>query len=155
MKTVGPLQSWAYRVSMPLLFVVLGFMVAVSLWVPLLDVEIGSRWFAWQNILYLSPVPVLVALTAFWMFGALMAQRERLPFLLTMALFLLGYAGLGISLWPNVVPPDISFWTAASPPETQIFMLIGVAIMVPFVLIYTAYAYWVFRGKVDAAAGYH
>src|SRR3546814_2498062 len=78
MKTVGPLQSWAYRVSMPLLFVVLGFMVAVSLWVPLLDVEIGSRWFAWPNILYLSPVPVLVALTAFWMFGALMAQREQI-----------------------------------------------------------------------------
>ncbi|MET4697402.1 cytochrome d ubiquinol oxidase subunit II [Constrictibacter sp. MBR-5] len=155
MKTDGPLQRWAYRVSMPLLIAVLGFMVAVSLWVPLLDADIGRRWFSWPNILYLSPVPILVVLATLWLVRALLTDRERLPFLLTLFLFLLGYAGLAISLFPNIVPPDITIWDAASPPETQLFMLVGVAIMMPFVLGYTAYAYWVFRGKVDPHAGYH
>jgi len=155
MKTDGPLQRWAYKVSMPLLIAVLGFMVAVSLWVPLLDADIGRRWFSWPNILYLSPVPILVVLATVWLVRALLTDRERLPFLLTLFLFLLGYAGLAISLFPNIVPPDITIWDAASPPETQLFMLVGVAIMMPFVLGYTAYAYWVFRGKVDPHAGYH
>ena len=155
MKTDGPLQRWAYKVSMPLLIAVLGFMVAVSLWVPLLDADIGRRWFSWPNILYLSPVPILVVLATVWLVRALLTDRERLPFLLTLFLFLLGYAGLAISLFPNIVPPDITIWDAAWPPETQLFMLVGVAIMMPFVLGYTAYAYWVFRGKVDPHAGYH
>ena len=155
MKTDGPLQRWAYKVSLPLLIAVLGFMVAVSLWVPLLDADIGRRWFSWPNILYLSPVPILVVLATVWLVRALLTDRERLPFLLTLFLFLLGYAGLAISLFPNIVPPDITIWDAASPPETQLFMLVGVAIMMPFVLGYTAYAYWVFRGKVDPHAGYH
>ncbi len=155
MKTEGPLQNWAYRISLPLLLTVIGFMAAVSLWVPFLDTEIRERWFAWPNIAYLAPVPLLVAATTFGLYRALMTQRERLPFLLSMVLFLLGYAGLGISLWPNIVPPDISIWDAASPPETQGFMLIGVALMMPFVLGYTAYVYWVFRGKVVPDAGYH
>ena len=155
MKTEGRLQHWAYRTSSFLLPVVLAFMALVSLWVPFLGTEIHERWFAWPNIAWLAPVPLLTALCAFALWRSLRALHEVTPFLLTMGLFLLGYAALVISLWPNVVPPDISIWEAASPPETQIFLLVGVAFLIPLILAYTAWSYWVFRGKVAEGEGYH
>jgi cytochrome bd ubiquinol oxidase subunit II len=155
MKTEGPLQSWAYRITPGLLILVLAFMGLVSLWVPFLDTDIAERWFAWPNLAYLSPVPVLTLLTAFALYRSVQALLEVMPFLLAMTLFVLGYAGLVISLWPNVIPPDISIWEAASPPETQAFLLVGLVVLVPIILAYTAWSYWIFRGKVSDAAGYH
>ena len=72
-----------------------------------------------------------------------------------MVLFLLSFLGLGISLWPNVIPPNISIWEAAAPPQTQTFALVGTLILLPVVLGYTAVTYYVFRGKVRAGEGYH
>src|SRR3546814_19089896 len=82
-------------------------------------------------------------------------RRDVQPFLLALALFLLSYRGLGISLFPNVVPPAISIWEAASPDSSLIFLLVGTLILLPIILGYTAHAYWVFRGKVRAGEGYH
>jgi cytochrome d ubiquinol oxidase subunit II len=73
---------------------------------------------------------------------------------MALALFVLSYAGLGISLWPYVVPPSITIWQAAAVSEAQSFMLVGTILLLPVVLGYTAYSYWVFRGKVTDA-GYH
>ena len=155
MKTSGPLQSWAAAVTVPLLAAVLAGMAVVSLWVPFLDPEIARRWFSWPNIAWLSPVPLLVALTAYALWRAVRALMEVAPFLLAMALFLLGYAGLAISLFPNIVPPSVSIWQAASPPETQLFLLVGLAVLLPIILAYTGWAYWVFRGKVAPGQYYH
>jgi cytochrome d ubiquinol oxidase subunit II len=155
MKTAGPLQAWARRASLYLLAGVLLFMGVVSLWVPFLNADIAARWFSWPNLLYLSPVPILVAGAAAGLYLAVRRQAHALPFLLAMLLFLLGYAGLGISLFPSIIPPDISIWAAASPPESQVFLLVGMAVLVPTILAYTAYTYWIFRGKVTAGAGYH
>ena len=154
-KTTGALQDWCYRVSRPLLFAVLGFIVVVSIWTPFLDPDIAARWFSWPNMAYLSPVPVVTALVALWHYRSLERRREVLPFLLSMALFMLSFLGLGISLWPTIIPPDISIWDAAAPPETQAFLLVGVGILVPLILCYTALTYYVFRGKVTEDAGYH
>ena len=154
-KTEGHLHAWAQDVSLGLLAAVVAFMALVSFWVPFLDTTIADRWFALPNLLYLSPVPILVGVVSVALFWAIKARRHYAPFLLSLSLFALGYAGLGISLWPNVVPPDISIWQASSPPETQGFMLVGVVILLPIILGYTAYTYWVFRGKVTADAGYH
>jgi cytochrome d ubiquinol oxidase subunit II len=154
-RTEGELQAWAYGLARPLLFAVLGFVGAVSIWTPLADPSIAARWFSWPNIAYLSPVPVVTALTAYGLYRAVGRERERLPFLLTMALFLLSFLGLGISLWPHAVPPSITIWNAAAAPESQLFLLIGVAIMLPVVLAYTAFSYYVFRGKVRPGEGYH
>ena len=154
-KTTGALQDWCYRVAKRFLLAVLGFVAVVSVWTPFLGVGIAERWFSWPNIAYLSPVPVVTALTAFWLYRSLERRREVLPFVLSMGLFLLSFLGLGISLWPNAVPPDISIWEAASPPESQLFLLVGVAALIPLILAYTAFSYYVFRGKVTEETGYH
>jgi cytochrome d ubiquinol oxidase subunit II len=155
MKTEGEVQDRCYALARGLLLVVLAFVASVSLWTPLLHPEIAERWFTWPNIAYLSPVPVITALVAFAQWRSLEQRREVLPFVLSLALFLLSFLGLGISLWPNVIPPDISIWAAAAPPETQLFSLIGTAILLPIILAYTGFSYFIFRGKARPGEGYH
>ena len=155
MKTEGELQDWAYRLTVRLLIAVVAAIILISVWVPFLDTDIGNRWFSWPNIIFLSPVPILVGAMAVGLLRAVDQRETYLPFILAMGLFLLGYAGLAISIWPNIIPPDISIWEAASPPESQIFLLVGVIFLIPIILGYTAYSYWVFRGKVKQDAGYH
>ena len=155
MKTDGALQIWAFRIASRALFVVLAFVVLVSLWTPFVHPPIAERWFSWPNIAFLSPVPVLTALLGLWLYRALEDGAEVLPFVLTMALFLLCFVGLGISLWPYIIPYEISIWEAAAQPESLVFVLVGVVFLVPVILAYTAYSYYVFRGKVSAEEGYH
>ncbi|QCN96745.1 cytochrome d ubiquinol oxidase subunit II (plasmid) [Azospirillum argentinense] len=154
-RTIGILQDWCFRVARRLLVVVLVLVAAVSLWTPFLDASIAARWFSVPNILLLSPVPLMVGFLAFGLWRALDEGREVLPFAFAMGLFALSYLGLAISLWPVLIPPGITVWQAAAPPETQVFLLIGMAFLIPTILIYTAYSYWVFRGKVTGAIGYH
>ena len=154
-KTDGHLQVWARRAAQRLLLTVLGAIAVVSLWTPLLNDAIWQRWFAWPNIALLSPVPVLTLLVAAICWRTIGRRAEATPFLCSMALFLLAYGGLAVSLWPKIVPPDITLWEAASAPETQAFLLVGAAVLLPATVIYTAYSYYVFRGKVRAGEGYH
>ncbi len=155
MKTEAALQDWSYRLARPLLVVVLVFIVVVSIWTPLRDTAIADRWFSWPNMAYLSPVPLLTGLLVFLLHRAIARRRDLAPFLCTLGLFLLSYAGLAISLWPNVVPPDITIWEAASAPGSQLFLLAGTVAVVPVILLYTAFSYYIFRGKIRHDAGYH
>jgi cytochrome bd ubiquinol oxidase subunit II len=155
MKTEGSLQAWAFRIARIALFAVLFFIALISIWTPLAHEDIAARWFSWPNILYLSPVPILTGLIAIGLYMALDRRRDVLPFILSLGIFALSYVGLAISLWPNVVPPDITIWDAAADEKSLMFLLVGVAIVVPIILLYTAYSYYVFRGKVRADEGYH
>lgn len=155
MKTEADLQRWSYRWARRLLFVVAAFIGVVSVWTPLHNPAIAERWFSWPNILYLSPVPVMTGLLAVFLYRAIVRRNEVIPFLCSLGLFLLSYAGLAISLWPNVVPPDITVWQAASAPGSQRFLLAGTIIVIPVIVAYTAFSYYVFRGKVRHDTGYH
>lgn len=154
-RTDGRLQQRALAASRLLTAVVLVFIAVVSLWTPLAHSPIRDRWFAWPNVVLLAPVPLAAVTAAAMLLRALVRGWERMPFLMAMGLFLLSYLGLAISLWPFVVPRALTIWDAASPPETQIFLLVGVAILLPVILAYTLYSYRVFRGKVRDGAGYH
>ena len=132
-------------------FVLMG---AVSLYNLLLRPEYADRWLTAPELYYAAPVPVLTAIVAILLVRALMVECHAKPFWLSIGLFLLGMAGLGVTIWPNVVPPDLSIWDTAAPERSQVFMLIGVGITMPLILAYTAWAYWVFRGKVGDEA-YH
>ena len=130
-------------------------MGAVSLATPFLHMEYANRWFKWPNIVLTAPVPIAVAAVTLLLLRSLANKQDYRPFFLTLALFGLSYAGLGISMWPYIVPRSITIWEAASPENSQIFMLFGVAILIPMILGYTAWAYYVFRGKVKPESGYH
>ena len=106
------------------------------------------------GVLLTAQVPLLVAITAAAFFWSLIRSAERLPFLLALSFFLLGFIGLGISTYPYIVPRVITIWDAAAPTQSQLFMLPGIVIIVPIILVYTCWAYWVFRGKVGFH-GYH
>ncbi|MHB8272584.1 cytochrome d ubiquinol oxidase subunit II [Bradyrhizobium sp.] len=155
MKTEGELRDEAYRLSWWLLFAMIAAMGAVSLATPFLHIQYTHRWFAWPNMILTAPVPIAVAGVTLLLLRSLANKQDYRPFFLTLALFGLSYAGLGISMYPYIVPQSITIWQAASPENSQIFMLFGVAILIPMILGYTAWAYYVFRGKVKPESGYH
>ena len=155
LKTEGDLQEWARRRSRYFLLGVLAFIGMVSIWTPLGNPQIAARWFAWPNILYFAPVPLVTAGLAFGLWRSLNSKRELAPFVTAMGLFLMCYIGLGISLWPNVVPHSISLWQAAAAPKSQAFLAVGTLFLLPVILMYTGWSYFVFRGKVNAQIGYH
>jgi len=155
LKTDGELQRWARRAGLVCLFGVLIAVLAVSVWTPIVDPGIAKRWFSWPNILFLSPVPVITALIAIAEWYTLAHDYEIAPFLGAIGLFLMSYIGIAISLWPMIVPPHYTLWQAASSESTQAFLLIGTLFLLPIILMYTAWSYWVFRGKVRGDLGYH
>ena len=155
MKTEGELRERAYALSWWLLFAMLAAIGVVSIATPFLDVEYARRWFTFPNLLLTAPVPVAVAAVTVLLLRSLAKKQDYRPFFLSLALFALSYAGLGISMWPYIVPRSITIWQAAAPANSQVFMIWGVAVLVPIILAYTAWAYYVFRGKVSAGAGYH
>jgi cytochrome d ubiquinol oxidase subunit II len=138
-----------------LLLVVLGFMAVVSLWTPLTVPRIAERWFSLPNFYYLWPVPVVTALTAYAAWRWLQNGRDIPPFLATIGLFLLGYLGLVISSFPYLVPPTLTIWDTAASPSSQMFMLVGTVALLPVILGYIVFVYWLFRGKVREGEGYH
>jgi cytochrome bd ubiquinol oxidase subunit II len=155
MKTEGPVAERARVQAKPLLVAVLVFMALVSLWTPLAFERIATRWFSTPNIYFLWPVPLFTALTALMAWRWLDERREALPFLAAIALFLLGYLGLVISTFPYLVPPTLTVWQTAAVPASQIFVLLGTLVLLPIILGYIGFVYWLFRGKVREGEGYH
>lgn len=155
MKTEGDLQQRMIQVARPLAWLMLLAIAAVSVWTPLRHHEVAARWFSFPNIVFLAPVPVLVAAAIATLLRALRGQPFRVPFLMALALVFLGFTGMAISIWPHIVPPAITIWEAASPPASQGFVLVGTLFILPFILMYTVWSYYVFRGKVKAGEGYH
>jgi cytochrome d ubiquinol oxidase subunit II len=154
-KTEGAVQLWAVKWARLSLLGVLAFIAMVSIWTPLSDPRIADRWFTWPNLAYLAPLPIATGFIALWLWRALDSQRDIAPFFAAIGLFALCFLGLGISLWPNIVPPNISLWEAAASPRAQAFLLIGTLFLLPIIVAYTAWSYYVFRGKVRADTGYH
>jgi cytochrome d ubiquinol oxidase subunit II len=153
-KTAGSGQAHARRLAIPLGAATLAVITAVSIFTPYLHYDYWRRWFSMPNVLFTAQVPLLTIIVATLFVRSLKRQHERMPFLLTLGLFLLTFIGLGISVFPYLVPRAVTIWDAAAPARSQAFMLVGVAVIVPVILCYTGWAYWVFRGKVDSH-GYH
>jgi cytochrome d ubiquinol oxidase subunit II len=155
LKTEGSIQGQMRRTARRIVWALLGAMAAVSAWTPCSNPSIAQRWFSFPNLLFLSPVPVLVLLISWGLVRSLWRGRQGTPFILTLLLLLLSYSGLLISIWPNIVPPSISIWDAAAPAQSMGFALVGALFIIPFILAYSAWSYSVFRGKVGAAESYH
>jgi cytochrome d ubiquinol oxidase subunit II len=155
MKTEGPVAERARGQSKQFLIAVLLFMGAVSLYTALLEPRIAARWFSLPNFFFLWPVPLLTALVAYAAWRWIGEKRDVAPFLASIVLFLLGYLGLVISNFPYLVPPSLTIWDTAAAPASQIFMLIGTLFLLPIILVYVGFIYWLFRGKVREGESYH
>jgi cytochrome bd ubiquinol oxidase subunit II len=172
LKTEGELQDRARSLARRLGAATLACIALVSLAMLLLQPTFRERWLDFPTFFLAAPVPVLVALLAWRLFAGLAESERRwhagvraeerqvlwhdgVPFLCALGLFLLSYIGLGISMWPFVVPPSLTIWEAAASPSSQLFLLVGAAVLIPVILTYTGYVYWLFRGKVRAGEGYH
>jgi cytochrome d ubiquinol oxidase subunit II len=153
-KLDGESQHHARKLAKRALWATFALMAAISLYNLVLRPEYSDRWLTAPEIYLAAPVPIITAIVAIALLRALSVERHSKPFWLALALFAMGMAGLGFTIWPNVVPPDVTIWDAAAPERSQIFMLVGVAITMPLIIAYTAWAYWVFRGKTGHE-GYH
>jgi len=154
-KTEGDLQNLAREQGRWCFAGVLISIAVVSIWTPILDPGIAHRWFSWPDIAFLSPVPVITAILAWLEWRALRSSSETGPFACAVGLFVLSFIGIAISLWPMIVPHHFTLWQAASPDRTQAFLLVGTLFLLPVILMYSGWSYWVFRGKVRADIGYH
>ena len=154
-KTEGDLQAWARRMGRICFVGVLVAIGVVSIWTPIMDRDIASRWFSWPNILLLVPVPLITLAIAWLEWRSLNRDSHAGPFIGAMGLFLMSYVGIAISLWPMLVPHRYTIWESASAPSTQAFLLIGTLFLLPIIIMYTGWSYWVFRGKVRGDIGYH
>jgi cytochrome d ubiquinol oxidase subunit II len=156
LKTEGSLQKMARTIARPLTLNVFAFIGLVSAWLPFLSSRVMARWFEGHGFLWLSPVPLLVLLATWALWRAIPRDDQDMrPFLLSLSLFLLGFAGLLLGMWPYIVPPALTIWEAAAPPATQGFAIAGLIVLLPAILGYTWWSYSVFKGKIAADAGYH
>ncbi|MDB2391082.1 cytochrome d ubiquinol oxidase subunit II [Alphaproteobacteria bacterium] len=155
MKTNHALNSRAYHLAWYLVVAMAFVMGIVSIWTPFLDPKFMIRWFSTPSIYYVSIVPTLTFALFVGLVLSLNAKKDNRPFILTLGLFLTSYIGLGISIYPFMIPPSITIWQAAAPDESLRFLLVGAVILLPIIIGYTAYSYWVFRGKTQLGEGYH
>ncbi len=154
-KTEDDLQKLCRRAAFGLTLALGSMIAVVSIWMLFKQDPYMKRWFDYPNYLYLLPVPLLVGVLSLYLLRCLRKGKELAPFLSVIGLFALSYFGLCISFYPNIVPPSIDIWQAASPESSLKFLLVGSAVLIPMIIAYTAYSYWVFRGKVKAEDQYH
>lgn len=155
MKTTGDLAARARHLAKPLAIATIAAMAIFSLWTPWLRPLYLDRWFGFPTAIFSVIVPLLVVGCLYLILTGLNSGRDSRPFLASLALFILGFAGIGISFYPYIVPTSVTIWDAAAPPESLRFLLVGAVILIPIILAYTSYSYWVFRGKVKHEDGYH
>lgn len=155
LKTSGALQEKARRFALLAGVGTLALIGVVSLWTPFLEPIYFERWFGFPTAFFSAFVPLLLTVCAFGLWWGLTHERHLLPFLAALGIFVLSFAGIGISFYPYIVPGALTIAEAAAPDSSLGFLLVGALVLVPIILAYTGYAYWVFRGKVDPEEGYH
>jgi len=152
-KTEHTLQARMVNYAKGLLVLVSLFLIIISIWTPFLDPSLFARWFSLPNLFYLAPLPAITAVTVFLTWSSLSRKEEYMPFWYAILIFLCSYAGIGISLYPYIIPRQMTIWQAAAPTSTLMFLLWAVVFMIPLLLAYTIYTYRVFGGKIKH--GYH
>jgi cytochrome d ubiquinol oxidase subunit II len=154
-KTGGALNEKARAMATISGITTLGLIGVVSLWTPFLNPVFMERWLTFPQIIYTAPVPLMVLGCAWLLFTGIAARKDLQPFLSAIGLFVLSYVGLAISFYPHILPRSVTIWDAAGPDSALKFLLTGAMVLIPLILAYTFWSYWVFRGKVGEKGGYH
>lgn len=153
-KTTGGLQKRMYHVASICLIVVTLFLILISVWSPFIDPAIRAVWFNPHYIFYLAILPLVTSLLIFNLGRGIYQRYEYRLFWLTLGIFICSYIGFGISTFPYLVPHIMTIWQLAAPSSSLLFMLFGALLLLPVLVAYTSYSYYVFRGKVTEPIEY-
>lgn len=154
-KTSGSIEQKLYARCKQLTLAFLGSVGLVSIWLPFISQEIAARWFTFPNAAVFFLIPIISAFAAFKLWRSLHCEKPLSAYCWTLVIYLMAFAGFAISIFPYIVPRAFTLWEAAAPENSLKFLFAGAAFLLPIIIIYTAYSYWVFRGKVKADEGYH
>lgn len=131
----------------------------VGIWSPLSDASYFHRWFDWPRIFPTAVAPLSVLFLAYIFFKHLrssqLANHDKIPFLCGLGFFVVSFGGLGYSIFPMIIPPTINIWQAAAPSTSLEFLLPGLLVMIPIIIAYNIFAYYIFRGKIEPGSHYH
>lgn len=156
LKTEGDQQRRANRIAVIAAWLTVLVGIGVSVWTPLRLEYVAERWFSWPNVALLAPLPLAAAVCFAMLLRGLKRGFERSPFFWSVGIFLTSFGGLAVSLYPYLVPPAVTALDSASSSKTLVFMLTGIGILIPIMMVYNGYQYLVFRGKARVEEGdYH
>ena len=155
LKTSGDIQARSRRIAVVAGLGMMALIGVVSLWTPFVNPIYFDRWFAFPTAIFSVLVPVMLLCCAYALWHGLTHDKQLQPFLAALGVFVLTFAGLGVSFYPYIVPGALTIEAAAAPPSSMLFLLVGAIVLIPLILIYTGFAYWIFRGKIDPNEGYH
>lgn len=153
-KTEGNLRACALGFCQPLAWLLMALIVVICLATPMLHPGIANHWFAHSHLVIFASLVTLAIATLLGLICGLRQRNSYAPFICTLLLMLIGFISLASSIWPMILPPSISLWQAASPPQGQRFILAGALVILPIILLSTGWGYYVFRGKVRTGVGY-
>ncbi len=160
LKTEGSLQQKAFRWAKKSLWLTGLGIALVSLATPYFSPEIMHKWFAWPQIIWLSPIPVatgILFLLTHRFINALeqkSIQQEWLPFACVVAIFWLAFFGIAYSIFPYVIIGKVTLWQAAAATESLWVIFWGAIVVLPTILGYTLFSYRIFKGKATALTYY-
>ncbi len=154
-KTSGPIEAKLTGKSRVLAFLFFLSIAIVSVWLPLISEPVAERWFSFPNSAIFFLIPFVSAIGAFFVLRKLTQEKPLGAYVWTLVIYLMAFIGFVVSIYPYLVPRAITLWEAAGPDNSLLFLLVGTVILLPIIISYTAYSYWVFRGKVSADEGYH
>jgi cytochrome bd ubiquinol oxidase subunit II len=152
-KTTADIQQASYRYAQRCAVLTLLAGIVVTLWTPVLYPYIRDKWFSLPQFYYLALLPAFASFAMLMLWRALRRRFEHAPFVWSLVIFITSFTGLAVSIFPNIVPPGISISAAAASPKTLIFMLVGIGMLIPIIIVYNGYQYLVFKGKVTGHYG--
>jgi cytochrome d ubiquinol oxidase subunit II len=158
-RAAGDLRQAMRRHALRLGVAMLILFGIVGLWSPFLNPNFYQRWFVYPGVFATAVAPVSVLILAWFFFTHLRradaGRHDATPFFCALGWFVVSFGGLGYSIFPQIVPPTLDIWQAASPLPSEQFLLVGLVVMIPIILLYNMFAYYVFRGKIEPGAHYH
>jgi cytochrome d ubiquinol oxidase subunit II len=148
LKTEGELQQTHFRTAKISAITTFIGAVLITIVTPVFYEATRTRLFTAPLVYVFAAIPVLGVLLIWLLIKSIDKQEERTPFFWTILIFLLSFLGLGLIIFPYVIPPNITIYTAAASPSALVFMLTFIGVLIPIMLFYNIYNYMVFRGKV-------
>lgn len=153
-KTTGAIQTKMFSIAFYCLWITTFFMCVVSIWSPFVDPSVWQRWFSPENFNKVAILPCITAVIVACFAYCVYKRYEYILYWLAVIIFMCSYIGVGISTWPYLIPHHITYLEAAGPLNSQLFMLVGTLLLLPILIAYTSYAYYIFRNKVSDIIDY-